>query len=102
VVGHYVSFPDNKAYVFWGLPCPDKTDKPRDAVGPLAYTCEMASSLSLSHVSNVTLISVYVVNGYVSRRSAVTDKSDIISAIVVALKPMCFVGIVGVDMPDNR
>lgn len=35
--------------------------------------------LSLSHVSNVTLISVYVVNGYVSRRSAVTDKSDIIS-----------------------
>ncbi len=59
-------------------------------------------SLSLSHVSNVTLISVYVVNGYVSRRSAVTDKSDIISAIVVALKPMCFVGIVGVDMPDNR
>jgi len=36
-------------------------------------------SLSLSHVSNVTLISVYVVNGYVSRRSAVTDKSYTIS-----------------------
>jgi hypothetical protein len=35
VVGHYVSLADNEAYVFWGLPCPDKTDKPRDAVGPL-------------------------------------------------------------------
>jgi len=79
VVGHYVSFAYNKAYVFLGPPMSGQNGQARDAVGPLAYTCEMASSLSLSHVSNVTLISVYVVNVYVSRRSAVTDKSDIIS-----------------------
>jgi len=51
----------------------------------------MASSLSLSHVSNVTLISVYVVNVYVSRRLAVTDKSDIISGIrIFRSSYMCF------------